>query len=114
MAKFKFIEWLVDWFLEQGEFAFDWDDGNKIKSIQKHGITCEEAESVFQQIESIRVLGEQICPASDEPRYGILGLTTTGKFVFLSFTMRGTGIRVISVREMNRKERLLYAELCEE
>lgn len=114
MAKFEFIEWLVDWILEQGEFAFHWDIGNKTKSVQKHGITCEEAESVFQQIESIRVLGEQISPEVDEPRYGILGLTTTGKFIFLSFTMRGTGIRIISVREMNKKERTLYAELCEE
>ncbi len=114
MAKFHFIEWLVDWILTQGEFAFDWDEGNKTKSIEKHEITCGEAESVFQQVEAIRALGEQISPVVDEPRYGILGLTTTGKFVFICFTLRGTGIRIISIRQMNKKERKLYAELCEE
>jgi len=114
MAKFQFVDWLVDWILAQSEFAFDWDEGNKTKSIQKHGIHAEEAESVFQQIEAIRALGEQINPVADEPRFGILGLTTTGKFVFMCFTLRATGIRIVSIREMNKKERKLYAELCEE
>ena len=113
MAKFRLVEWLIDWCLTQDIFTFEWDEGNKTKSAKKHGITCEEAESVFDQPEAIRALGEQIPPKVSEPRYGIFGMTTTGKAVFLCFTLRGSGIRVISVREMNRKERDLYAELCE-
>jgi uncharacterized protein len=114
MAKFKFIEWLVDWILKQNSFSFEWDEGNLSKNRQKHGITCEEAESVFLQPEAIRVLGEQVEPETSEPRYGILGMTTTSKPVFMCFTVRGAGVRVISVRVMNRRERILYAELCEE
>lgn len=113
MAKFRFIEWLVDWFLEQEVFTFEWDEGNNTKSLEKHGITCEDAESVFDQLEAIRALGEQTTPRVNEPRYGIFGITTTGKSVFVCFTLRGAGIRIISAREMNRKERELYAELCE-
>ncbi len=59
MAKFRFIEWLIDWFWEQDVFTFEWDEGNRTKSLEKHGITCEEAESVFDQLETIRALGEQ-------------------------------------------------------
>ena len=113
MAKFRFIDWLVDWVLTQGAFTFEWDTGNETKSVQKHGITRDEAESVFDQPEAIRALGEQVSPKVGEPRFGILGVTTTGKKVFVCFTLRASGIRIISIREMNRKEREEYAELCE-
>ena len=113
MAKFRFIDWLVDWVLTQGAFTFEWDSGNETKSEQKHGITCREAESVFEQPEAIRALGEQVSPRAPEPRYGILGVTTNGKKVFVCFTMRASGIRIISIREMNREEREEYAKLCE-
>lgn len=114
MATFRFIQWLVDWLEDQSSFAFDWDLGNLTKNLKKHGITRKEAESVFEQIEAIRVLGEQATPKTGEPRYGILGLTDELKPVFVCFTMRGSGIRIIHIRKMNKKERRFYAELCKE
>ena len=111
MAKFRFIEWLVDWILTQGTFAFEWDSGNETKNVQKHGITRDEAESVFEQPEAVRAVGEQVSPLATEPRYGILGVTTSGKKVFVCFTLRASGIRIISIREMNRKEKEQYAML---
>jgi uncharacterized DUF497 family protein len=113
MATFELIEWLIDWILNQWQFAFDWDTGNSAKNFKKHGITCGEAESVFDQSEAIRVLGVQVTPKAHEPRYGILGLTKDLKPVFVCFTIRGTGIRVIHIRKMNRKERKFYGELCQ-
>ncbi len=112
MASFRFIQWLMDWIENQTQFAFDWDFGNLTKNLKKHGITQSEAESVFNQIEAIRILGEQVSPKVSEPRYGILGLTDDLKPVFVCFTIRGTGIRVINIRKMNKKERKFYAELC--
>jgi len=114
MASFRFIQWLVEWFENQTQFSFEWDLGNLTKNLKKHGITREEAESVFEQIEAIRALGEQISPKASEPRYGILGLTGDLKPVFVCFTIRGSGIRIIHIRRMNRKERRVYAELCKE
>lgn len=114
MATFKFVHWPIDWIENQPFFAFEWDLGNRTKNFVKHGITIEEAESVFEQIEAIRVLGEQISPKANEPRYGILGLTATLEHVFVCFTIRGSGIRIIHIRKMNKKERNLYAELCKE
>ena len=112
MAAFRFIQWLVDWVENQTQFAFEWDMGNLTKNLKKHGMTKQDAESVFNQIEAIRVLGEQISPKTSEPRFGILGLTDDLKPVFVCFTIRGTGIRIIHIRKMNRKERKFYAELC--
>jgi hypothetical protein len=111
MAKFEFIEWLIEWLEQQRSFTFEWDDGNSTKSLAKHAITIDEAESVFMQPEAIVVLGQQISPRVNEPRFGLFGLTLTGKRVFVCFTMRGTGIRLISVRQLNRKESDIYDEL---
>jgi uncharacterized DUF497 family protein len=112
MSKFKFIQWLIDWIEDQTQFAFEWDLGNQTKNFIKHGMTTKEAESVFTEVEAIRVLGEQTSPKVNELRYGILGLTGDLKHVFVCFTIRGTGIRIIHIRKMNKKERKLYAELC--
>lgn len=114
MASFRFIQWLVDWIDNQAKFAFEWDLGNRTKNYIKHGITVTEAESVFEQVEAIRALGEQISPKINEPRYGILGLTNDLVHVFVCFTIRGSGIRIIHIRKMNKKERRLYVELCKE
>lgn len=114
MATFRFIPWLVDWIADQSHFTFEWNLGNRTKNLVKHGITVEEAESVFEQIEAIRVLGEQMSPKTNEPRFGILGLTGNLKHVFVCFTIRGSGIRIIHIRRMNKKERRFYAQLCEE
>lgn len=114
MASFRFIEWLISWLENQSHFAFEWDFGNRTKNFIKHGITTQEAESVFEQVEAIRVLGEQISPKINEPRFGILGLTSDLKHVFVCFTIRGSGIRIIHIRKMNKKERSLYEQLCQE
>jgi uncharacterized DUF497 family protein len=114
MAKFRFIQWLVEWLLSQESFQFEWDQGNRTKSQQKHKVALEEIEEVFAMAEAIRALGEQFKPAAPEPRFGILGVTKQGRHLFICFTLRGSGIRVISSREMSKKERKLYVELCEE
>jgi uncharacterized DUF497 family protein len=114
MAHFRFVGWLAEWILVQTGFHFEWDEGNRLKSIRKHGVTCAEAEEVFEQNEAIRVLGEQSSPPVPEPRFGILGITRAGRHMFIAFAIRGTGIRVISIRDMSRKEKKLYAELCKE
>lgn len=114
MARFQFIEWLIEWLESQQGFSFEWDAGNSTKSLHKHGVSSDEAESVFYQPETIRVLGEQISPKVNEPRYGLFGLTITGRPVLVCFTLRGSGVRIISVRELNKKERLVYDNLCQE
>jgi hypothetical protein len=113
VAKFRFALWLWDWLFALHEFIFEGDAGNEAKSVQKHRVTSREAEEVFIERQFIP-LGEQVAPPSSEPRYGILGVTSEGRALFLAFTLRGRRIRVISARPMNEREKKLYASLRQE
>ena len=66
------------------------------------------------ELESLKALGEQISPKSSEPRFALLGTNPMGRYLFVCFTIRGNGVRVISARDMNQKERKLYGELSKE
>jgi uncharacterized protein len=103
----------LDWLLSLHEFHFEWDAGNATKSLQKHGVTCAEAEEVFTGGRFIP-LGEQVHPPSPEPRFAVLGETSRGKLLFLAFTLRNQNVRVISARLMNQREKKFYASLREE
>ena len=50
--------------------------------------------------------------SAGEPRFHALGKTDEGRLLHLSFTLRGAGqkIRVISARDMHRKERTIYEQ----
>lgn len=113
MAKFRFAQWLWDWLFALQSFSFEWDVGNSTKSIQKHGVSCEEAEEVFRERRFIP-LGEQVQPQSPEARYGVLGETYEGKLLFVAFTLRNQRIRVISARPMSERERKFYGSLRQE
>lgn len=88
--------------------GFDWDDGNRQKSNQKHAVTDCEAEEVFMH--SPLLLLADLKHSSVEARYFALGHTAEDRWLSVVFTLRGAKIRVISVRPMSRKERIIYAE----
>ncbi|WP_157015161.1 BrnT family toxin [Mesorhizobium xinjiangense] len=90
--------------------GFDWDDGNSRKSARKHSVSQAEAEQVFFNDPLLVVL--DVKHSADEQRLHALGHTDDGRLLHISFTLRGadTLIRVISAREMSRKERARYAE----
>jgi uncharacterized DUF497 family protein len=113
MAKFRFAQWLWDWLFALQSFSFEWDAGNSTKSIEKHSVSCREAEEVFLEHHFVP-LGEQYLPPPPEPRYGVLGETHEGKLLFLVFTLRDQKIRVISARPMNGREKKFYGSLHEE
>lgn len=88
--------------------GFDWDDGNSRKSLDKHNVSQLEAEQVFA--DSRLFLARGVKHSQDEVRYHALGRTIENRLSHVTFTLRanGTKIRVISARDMNRKERGLY------
>ena len=90
--------------------GFDWDDGNGRKSADKHDVSQAEAESVFFNDPLIVV--EDARHSEAEPRLNALGKTTQNRLLHITFTLRqnGTMIRVISAREMHRKERKAYEQ----
>jgi hypothetical protein len=89
--------------------GFDWDDGNARKSLDKHGVSQAEAEQVFA---GEPLLAEDIKHSEAEPRFQALGETSDGRRLHVTFTLRDNGskLRVISARDMNRKERAKYEQ----
>lgn len=96
---------MVDWARITG---FDWDAGNARKSSDKHGVSQAEAEQAFFNV-PLRVVPDTKHSA-DEPRYHALGKTDEGRRLHITFTLRSdrTLIRVISARDLHRKERRIY------
>ncbi len=88
--------------------GFQWDEGNARKGADKHGVSQAEAEQVFLD-EPLLVIGD-VRHSRSEPRFHALGVTKAGRRVHVTFTLRdgNTLIRVISARDMHRKEREVY------
>lgn len=89
--------------------GFDWDDGNARKN-ERHGVSAGEAEEVFFATPLLLLDDER--HSQQEPRYHALGVTAAGRFLHVSFTLRrdSAAIRVISARDMSRKERAVYEQ----
>jgi uncharacterized DUF497 family protein len=92
-----------------GAEGFDWDDGNARKNLDKHDVSQAEAEQVFA---SEPLLADDVKHSQAEPRFQALGKTIEGRFLHVTFTLRSDDrkIRVISARDMHRKERAIYDE----
>ena len=87
--------------------GFDWDAGNARKN-EAHGVSAAEAEQVF--FNEPLLLLEDAVHSTTEPRFHALGTTTDSRLLHVTYTLRsdGTTIRVISARDMSRKERRFY------
>ena len=87
--------------------GFDWDDGNARKS-DKHGVSSAEAEQVF--FNAPLLLLEDVGHSQKETRVHAMGKTDAARGLHITFTLRqsGTLIRIISARDLHRKERAIY------
>ena len=87
--------------------GFNWDEGNTRKN-EKNGVSMAEAEQVF--FNAPLILLEDSKHSSAEPRFHALGQTDDDRLLHITFTLRDAGekIRVISARDMHRKEKAIY------
>ncbi len=85
---------------------FEWDSGNQEKNLVKHRVSNAECEEIFFDSHK-RVLKEMFYPTGPghEKRYIVIGKTPKGRALYIVFTIRKNRVRVISARDMNRKER---------
>lgn len=88
--------------------GFDWDDGNRDKNWEKHQVSNGECEEVFFNIPLL--LQPDPAHSQTEARYYLLGQTNAGRRLFVSFTIREDKIRVISARDMSKRERNFYEQ----
>ena len=89
--------------------GFEWDEGNSRKN-ERHRVSMAEAEQIFFN-SPLLVLPDQR-HSEAELRFHALGKTNEGRRLHITFTLRDAGqfIRVISARDMHRKERVIYEQ----
>ena len=87
--------------------TLEWDKGNNSKNFEKHHVNNQEAEEMFSN-EPFLVSEDIKHSTKLEQRFQALGKTKTERKLFVTFTIRNDKIRIISVRDMNKKEEVTY------
>ncbi len=87
---------------------FEWSNNKAEKNLKKHGVSFQEAASVF---------GDPLAMTFDDPDHSIgehrlltFGITRTGKRVIVSHIEVNDLMRIINARLMNKHERKIYEE----
>tara|TARA_B100000315_G_scaffold167840_1_gene156361 strand:+ start:331 stop:648 length:318 start_codon:yes stop_codon:yes gene_type:complete len=86
--------------------GFEWDESNSDKNWIKHRVSSLEFEQIF--FNHPLVVTEDIKHSKKEKRYYALGHSNERRLLFVAFIIRSYQIRVISARDMNKKERGMY------
>jgi uncharacterized DUF497 family protein len=88
--------------------TFDWDDEKAAENLAKHGVSFDEAETVFA--DPLAGIAPDPDHSVGEHREIAAGLSAAGRLLLVSFTERRESIRIINARELTRLERRLYEE----
>ncbi len=89
--------------------SFEWDLTKAVWNFEKHGISFEEASSIFKDFLSITIHGAAHSSIEEE-RYITLGLSTRNRLIVVVHCERDDRIRIISARQANRLEKRKYEE----
>ena len=90
---------------------FEWDARKAAANANKHGVTFEEAVTVFDDPQAVD--GPDLQHSEGEQRFGRVGRSVTGRVLAVGYTLRRVGdvqsVRVITARQASRRERAAYA-----
>ncbi|MGB7380081.1 MAG: BrnT family toxin [Rivularia sp. (in: cyanobacteria)] len=87
---------------------FEWDENKAARNLSKHGISFDEAKTVFDDPLYIDFYDPD--HSEDEARYLIVGASNRRRLLIVSYTQKGDSICLISSREVTRSEREAYEE----
>lgn len=87
---------------------FEWDRTKARKNLRKHGVSFEEASSVFY--DPLAATGTDPDQSEDENRMVTFGVSSVGRLLVVAHTNRGDAIRLISARVATKQERHIYEE----
>ena len=87
---------------------FEWNNDKAASNLSKHEVSFEEAKTVFD--DPLYVDFYDPDHSEDEERYLIVGQSSPGRLLIVSYTERDDSIRLISAREVTRTEREVYEE----
>jgi uncharacterized DUF497 family protein len=88
--------------------SFEWDPDKADANHRKHGVSFDEAMTVFADPLATTIYDPD--HSDDEDRYLSLGMSIVSRLLVVSFTDRGDKIRIISARVASRRERKQYEE----
>jgi uncharacterized DUF497 family protein len=88
--------------------GFEWDDNKAVANHAKHGVSFEEAATVFGDPLSLTI--PDPAHSQVEDRFVIMGRSHQRKLLVVVHTERGDNIRVISARCASHRERKAYEE----
>jgi hypothetical protein len=86
----------------------EWDARKARENLRKHGVSFEEASSVF--FDSLSATGDDPDHSADERHFVTFGVSSLGRLLVVAHAERGDAIRIISARRTTRAERNLYEE----
>jgi len=87
---------------------FEWDRKKAAENLKKHGVTFQEAATVFG--DPLALTFPDPDHSEDEERHLTFGLSLQKRLIVISHTERGDRTRIISARLMDREERVIYEE----
>ncbi len=87
---------------------FEWDENKAARNLLKHRVSFEEAKTLFD--DPLYVDFYDPDHSDNEERYLIIGKSSRGRLLIMSYTERGDSIRLISAREVTRSEREAYEQ----
>jgi len=87
---------------------FEWDTAKAASNVRKHGVSFDEAGSVF--LDQLAVSGPDPDHSVGESRHITFGMSTLGRLLAVSHTYRPGAILIISARHITRAERKIYEE----
>lgn len=87
---------------------FEWDSHKAEANLRKHGVSFEEAQTVFTDPLSITLPDPD--HSEDEERFIDIGMSDNRRVLVVVYTERGQRIRLISARKATPVERKQYEE----
>ena len=87
---------------------FEWHRAKATASLAKHGVSFEEASTVFR--DQLSVTGADPDHSIGEERFIIFGMSTNGRLLAVAHTYYGDTIRIINARAVTPTERRIYEE----
>jgi uncharacterized DUF497 family protein len=88
--------------------VFEWDEAKADANLRKHGVSFDEARTIFGDLWSATMPDPDHSVA--EARFLTIGLSPRGKTLVVVHTDRGQNVRLISARRATRRERLQHEE----
>ena len=89
-------------------FTFEWDDAKAASNLKKHGVSFDEAASVFGDDNALTFADTD--NSENEDRSRTFGYSSNSRLLVVVHTERRSGVRIISARKATRYEKTIYEQ----